>query len=440
MKKITTLSMAALLALSCLPIVACKDQGETPPPEADYVSLANFEQWGPDFQMLRLFNNFGKVTRNEDKNYIKEGEFSAHLQPVGSTIKKASPILCLPTKSTFFEYDYQDFTKYESVSAYLLNASEKPIDVKIGLVSSIASANTIQTMDGDSFTLQPNTWQRIDYWLEHSILNLSSDITQIEGVYLEFPNQGIMYPEDAPDIYLDDVRLSKSSDVEMKDLVDLETKETEGKKVWEICDFEKPYQRYVFRTEINGPPQENIECSVVKAADYGIEATSGNNVLKVTRHSSTERAFIYMSEQIMQKMGMKDIPESEYKTTYLCFDVYRDRKGDGTDRYCSFRFSKSGGKGMAGPQMIARTDTQYTNIAKGAWYKWGYSHYFDNNKWSTFRVSLYELNHIGEDYVKNPGPMQIWMNAFKGTADENWFFDNFRMETGEKLFVLGEAN
>ncbi len=441
MKKSWTIALAAMLGILCIPASACdsKKDDQTAGEELSYVSLADFEQWGPDFQMLRIYNNFGKVTRNKDEKFIKEGKYSARLQPVGGTVKKSSPTLCIPTKSTFFEYDYQDFTAYDEVSAHLYNASDKPIDVMIGLVSSITDSSVIQTIDGETFTLQPNTWQRLDYWLSHSLLSLSSDVTKIEGVYFKFPNQGVSDPDDAPSIYLDDVRLRKSESGEIQDLIELETYKVEGETVrWELCDFEKPYQKYVFRSELSGTPQENFECSVVKAADYGILASSGEHVLRVLRHPAENFGLIYFSEALMKKLGMDQIPESEWKTTYLCFDVYGT--GAGTD-YTTFQFSTAGGKGRTTVKKIIETQSKANQMKKrvGDWVAWAEGHYFSPNGWSTYKLSLYELNHQGENYVKNPGPFNIWMNANTGSIDTDLYFDNFRMEKGSELFVLPDA-
>ncbi len=441
MKKSAAIVMATVIGALCVPVIVGCDakQQETFSDDLSYVSLADFEQWGPDFQMLRIYNNFGKITRNKDEKYIKEGNYSAKLQPVGETLKKSAPTLCIPTKSTFFEYDYQDFSKYDEVSAHLYNASDKPIDVTVGLVSSITSSTTIQTVPGDTITLQPNKWQRIDYWISHNVVSLSTDVTKIEGVYFQFPNQGVSDPDDAPSIYLDDVRLRKSESGEIKDLIVLDTFEVDGETVrWELCDFEKPYQKYVFRSELSGLPQQNFECSVVKASDYGVLASSGENVLRVVRHPSENFGQIYFSERIMQKLGMDKIPETEWKSTYLCFDVYS--AGTGTD-YTTFQFSTAGGKGRTTIKKIIDTEAKAKQMGKrvGDWVKWAEGHYFSAKGWSTYRISLFEIAHQGENYVKNPGPFNIWMNAYTGSSDVDWYFDNFRMEKGTELFVREDA-
>lgn len=65
MKKMIALICALVMPVSA---AACGDPaGEDP--DSDFeetVVLADFEEWAPDFQLLRPMNNFGAIDVNED--------------------------------------------------------------------------------------------------------------------------------------------------------------------------------------------------------------------------------------------------------------------------------------------------------------------------------------------------------------------------------------
>ncbi len=431
MKKTLSIMLAGVLCTGACAFAACQEEPVvTEETEQNFISLADFEEWGPDFQMLRLINNFGKVTRNKDEAFIKEGKYSAKLQPVGGYLSGTKPLLYIPTKSSLFEYDYQDFTKYDNISAYFYNDSENAIDVTIGLVNSITSGTVVSTVSGDTIKLEPKKWQRVDYWLSHNLLGLSTDLTKIEGVYFEFPNQGVLNPDEAPTVYMDDVRILKNDG--NKEIVDL-VKLDEG----ELLSFEKDYQKYVYRSELKGLPQENFELSVVKASDFGITAPNGENVLHVLHHSGPNFGKIFFSQRLLQVLGIANVPEEKYKTTYLRFDVY-GADYQASDDYVTFQFSQEGGKGLKYPWKVREADSPSGAYKKGEWYTYGGSHYYKPNEWTTYSVSLYELFKTGEEYVKNPGEFAVWINANLDGEDRHLFLDNFRMEEGEELFVVEE--
>ena len=58
-----------------------QQEKQTPKNAIDFI---DFEEFEPDFQLVRLEHHFGKVSVNEDKKYVKGGEKSAKLQPLGT--------------------------------------------------------------------------------------------------------------------------------------------------------------------------------------------------------------------------------------------------------------------------------------------------------------------------------------------------------------------
>lgn len=438
-KKLLACGLSVLTGLASFgTLAACKEPTDETATTDNEIVLADFEKWGPDFQLLRLINNFGKVTRNEDKAFVKEGNYSAKLQPMGGYLTPSQPLLYLPTQSSEFEYNYTDFTQYERITAYMYNAEEKPLTATVGLVSAIGSPTTVSTTVGDTVYLASKEWTRIDYWLELDLLSLAADVTNIKGVYFQFTNAGVLYPDEAPTVYLDDVRLAKATEQRtVNDLVTL--------KENEICDFETDYQKYVMQAERAGTVNETFEMDVVKAADYGIEATSGENVLRLLRHpsSSSGNSRLMIPESVMKKSGLDKVSEADYKKTYFCFDMRYGKNA--RNEYIGTQVTKSGGTGRTWTRRIVRKAGEYmvnTNgqlIDRGVvgqWAPWNYSVKPGTTEWTTYKISLFEIaGWCGAEYVTDPGYFGILIANYNGTQDSELFFDNFRLETGEELQV-----
>lgn len=453
MKKILALSLSVLTCFGSLGWIAgCNSSSSTDEEEnkeivsteeeSKEIIFANFEQWGPDFQLMRLINNFGKVTRNEDANYVKEGKYSAKLRPMGGYLTSSIPLLYLPTNSVNFSYNYSDFTQFERISAYMYNAEDRALNATIGLVSSIGSPTTVSTLPGDTVYLAPKVWTKIDYWLELDFLNLAADVTSIKGVYFQFENAGVEYPDDAPTVYLDDVRLVKA-DVQqtVKDLIVLDENE--------VCDFEKDYQKYIMQAERAGSVNETFEMDVVTATDYGIVAPSGEKVLRLLRHpsQSSGASKLMLPENLMKRVGLDKIPEDDYKKTYFCFDMIGGVNAK--NEYLGTKITTSGGRGSSWLRRIVRKKGEYTlttggvSLDKGVvgqWAPWNYSERVGPQGWTTYKISLYEIaGWLGSDYVKDVGYFCINIGNYQGTEDRELFFDNFRIETGDELYVDSNA-
>ncbi len=448
MKKITSLILASILSISTISLVGCNGGNNTdsqqPEEESNVISLANFEQWGPDFQLMRLFNNFGKVTRNSDKQYVFEGEYSAKLQPIGEYINKSAPTIYFTTTSDLFEFDYKDFTYYDEVVAHVYNATDETQEMTIGCVSAVGALRQISTAPGQKVTLLPNQWTRVDYWLDLDLLNLSADVTDICGVYFQFENAGVLDVEDGPTFYLDDIRLVKSYEQRtINDLMQLDENE--------ICDFEKDYQKFVAQAELAGTESTTFSLKVVKTADYGIEATSGEKALLCIRHpaesAGAKYSRILFPQALMEKVGMDKVAPEDYKSTYFCFDVYNASKGDSmggkTDTFSlSPWFTYDGGKGLKAPYRLLKEDkdygAQYGSFEKGEFDPLTSAvHYASYGEWTTYKISFYEIINGGcsEAHVTTPGYFALLINSFVGEEDRLLFFDNFRLETGDPVYV-----
>lgn len=463
MRKSSAILLSAILSLSTVSFVGCGGGGgeqssSDAPVESKIISLADFEEWAPDFQLLRLFNNFGKVTRNSDAEYVYEGKYSAKLQPIGEYINKSAPTLYFTTTSNLFNFDYKDFTYYDEVVAQVYNATDKVQEMTIGCVSSVGAIRQISTAPGQTVTLQPGEWTRVDYWLDLDLLNLAANVQDICGVYFQFENAGVLDPDDGPTFYLDDVKLVKADEQRtINNLIQLDTgkviNEEKGYISNEVCDFEKPYQKYIAQSELAGTESTTFSLKVVNTAEYGIEAASGNNALLCIRHSaesaSAKYSRILFPQALMQKVGMDKVLPENYKSTYFCFDVYNASKGDVvSDKKDTFAlsawFTYDGGKGLKAPYRLVKDEAGKDYGAKYGFYEYGEfdpltsaTHYAEYGKWTTYRISFYEIINGGcsEAHITTPGYLALLISAFVGEEDRLLFIDNLRLETGDPVYV-----
>lgn len=440
MKKIFVLFLSALMLLCSAAFVGCGDKESS---DGDKIVVADFEQWAPDFQLMKIYGRFGKVTRNSDKKYVNSGNYSAKLQIVGPIESKSNPQLLIPTSSEVFEFSYNDFSSCVLVSAYMYNASAKDVKVTFGIASSF-DLYRMSSIDSAEYTLTPDKWTKISYLIDVDYLSLRGDYKNVKGIYFQFEDTDAIYPEDGNTVYLDDVEITKSEQSrEPKDYIILDvTKDESGNAIkYEICDFEKTYQKYVAISKLNADVNQTFETSVVRAADYGIEATSGEKVLRILRHPKQGSGTIFnelqLPEAVMKKSGMDKIPQTEeaYTSWYFCFDMYNADKS--RDEWMSLWFSMEGYQKRYAPLKILQNNRPDMKREAGDWAKWHEGMHSTYGKWTTWRISLYELTEGMQymDYATNPGIFGITLYSHSGTTDWEMFVDNFRLEKGPAIKI-----
>ena len=74
--KIASFILATVSMLSTFSLFACDKTKEVQAGE-NQVLFADFESWEPDFQLMKVYNEFGRVTRNKDQAFVKSGKYSA---------------------------------------------------------------------------------------------------------------------------------------------------------------------------------------------------------------------------------------------------------------------------------------------------------------------------------------------------------------------------
>lgn len=396
MKKIFLIFAITLITALSL-FSGCSTPSEGDKDLSDDIIIADFEKWAPDFQLIRIMNDFGAVNVNGDLTYVKNGKYSAKLQPLGSYSMGQIPYLYFPLQSSLFGFDYCDFSKAEKITASIYNAEEYDVNMLMGLITKIVNVDSVIREQGKYFVLEPG-WNDIEYLIDLNILSMAYDIKDFQGIYFLFENAGSRDIEDAPVLYVDDIIIRQAKEPKaIENLIILDTNE--------IANFEKLYQAYIF--SVDSPKFKCIpELELVSASDYGIAATSGTRVLRMVTKAgdAAEETWprITLAEKIMQASNLKNIDPDDYENTYFCFDVYNN-----TDKNMIFypQFYSSGERNW---QPFALTTIR--------------------GDWTTFRIKLSEINAAS---VTDPGILGLawaeYPSSFAG--DLEFFFDSFRLET-----------
>lgn len=452
MRNIKRIFAFALIAVCVLCSVACsgkesstEEQAITKTVNSFKADLLNFEQWYPDFSITRLGTMAGKATRNSDKAFVKTGNYSMLIRTVGGQVAYKNPVFWFPTSSSYYGFDYRDFTKVNYVSAWLYNDNETDKKLVVGLVTDYSMTDPTM-LKGDEYVLKANAWNNVKYYVDFSALSAGNKVEEftarnIVGVYLQFEHTKTNTLENAPKYYLDDMSLIfRDTPGEIKEVVSFKQI---NENSWEICNFEESWQRYIFDTVETSSAKTLPRHSVVKASDYGLQASSGKNVLRVefpAKSTSAPTQYLSIPEDFMRKLfstffydtgrgeGNENvIPEEEWTKYGLSFDVYC---ADEIDQTLIVTFWLKNRATPAGP---------FDDI-------YGKDEVAISGQWTTYTCNLGNMalksateksmstaTYKDGDRLKNPGCMTITWAGRRGytDADEDKFstvfFDNFRL-------------
>lgn len=177
----------------------------------DAANFLDFENFNPDFQLLRLQQGFGKVSVNTDKNYVKGGEQSAKLQPLGAYAKDEKPFMYFQLASEKYGYAYNDMKLLYSMTLWMYSTSEETKEMTVGVVTSFIDIENVTRDGGLTYRLNQG-WNKVTYFIEKEDIYVPTGDTKIHGLYLEFDNAKSRDLADAPVYYLDNVSLDVKSE------------------------------------------------------------------------------------------------------------------------------------------------------------------------------------------------------------------------------------
>lgn len=437
-KKFFTIASLGLTAVALLALGACKKGGDTsaseqPKEERSLTwTIADFETWETGMQLIRTGNYFGAMYLNTDTQYVKSGKQSMLMHPLGGYRTGTAPLFFFPTSSELFEFDNRDFTDANKITFEFYNAEETPVNVTVGLITNFRTTNEWQTTSFSYEPLAPNQWTTVTYTVDTSALSIGCDVKNIPGVYVAFENANSRDEADAPDVYLDDVVLTRYEVApEIKELVQVEGND--------YIDFEDDWNEYVIgvRNTDLAPKTE-----IVKASDYKVgpvpaegeedtrqplQAQSGEKVLRLLaspgQKSKTFWPGVTFAEALFKKSIFADLDETDYGRVTFSFDVYNntpqsvhDQEKEPNGQRFGVNFYNSGG---------GKTKQ--------------YVHYAKPYEWTTFSILLKDLyNDWQARYANdtslfdNPGEFSILWGEFNVGGEREFFVDNIRFTVEEK--------
>ena len=401
-KKMIALTVGVALMIGCGGLSACRkggdDSSENENEEGEQTFVySDFEDWAPDFQLIRVGKYAGSINVNKDPAYSAGGKGQSCLvRPVGSYASKSTAKFVFPTYSSAFSFDYRDFSDIQTISYDFYNAQDTELKVSVGLSPTVKSIDTSTSTESDWHVLAPNAWTTVVYQVNQTALGFLYDVTMIEGFYMEFENLGSRDIEDAPYVYLDNIVFKKY-------LVTPPMGEGLKLKGMEFLDFEDELQKEA--VSCDGPSHCKPEGGIVKASDYGIKATSGENVYSVTfkpgeRNDGSAWSWWVVSNVVTRSSILGKLPFEQAKDLVLSIDFYND-----TDEVQYMEF-----------------DFLYYEMATFN------SLELQPKQWMNFTFSMKPvLEKYGEDFMKQ-GVIRMVYPEYVGETDMRFFVDNIHFE------------
>lgn len=406
MKKIRLLYLLPLLATA---LTGCGEEKKDVDPNT--ISFLNFEGWGPGYQTIVLQNNFGRVSRNTNATYVKEGKESALLQPLGNSVDTSKlPAVYWPLVSDVFNYNYSDLSFFKKVELDVFNSSENDIDMTAGFVASVTTITTVSYGKGEQFTLKAGQWNHIVYEPDISKLATYVTIDDAKGFYLMFPNAHTSDVNKAPKIYVDDIKIINSPTKRViSDIFHI--------KPNEICDFED--EAAYNHISVNNIAPNQLSFEVVSEHD-GVTPSHGDKMLHVVNRATSGRwvdwskllfSGAYISKTDMVKLDKDEVNAGLWSMKYEI--QYKDH-GLGLTQGSFFpEFYSKSGSTVYVPQ-----DGQEKPIA---------------NKWMTVEIPFNkDITYYGSQHVKVETELVVENDGFGWTignevGDVDVYIDNIRL-------------
>lgn len=380
MKRIIALLMMLLIVFS---VSGCTDK-DTVENSDGYFTVYDFEKGIQGVRMVSdISRSFGKITVNEDKEFVKSGKRSIKLEPCN---KIAQPYMFLPFKSDFIENE--NFSQVDKIINVNLSvyATEKTT-VGIGMYfTDRAEDKSVATV----YNLNEG-WNELTYVNELPLVLLQYEVKAFKGIYFRYEDE-----KSLPVVYLDDVKAQMSKAA-------LPVYDMSSPKItndyYEISDFELTYQHAIFSA--TSMSAYLPEVSTVNAQDEGLTAPSGKRILKiVTAENATGPATwtsLWLTGKTMQNIRW-DLFASDLENYEFKFDLYQKSEKQiymEVDLY---------GDNVAPPYAAVNV----TSI---------------KDKWVSVSVNMIAF----ESFVSKPGVLRfVWQDV--GDAGHIIYLDNIRIE------------
>ncbi len=261
--------IALLLVLSIgLGLCACREQGE---PEPDMEVAYTFER---SIRPVGMHALFGVINLNSDMQYVSQGKQSLCLTPMGSYAEQLYAYF--PFRSDTLSINFTDLNYISAVQVDVY----APENMVLGIGFYFSNVAELKT-EAKQFTLKQG-WNTLTVPVQHSLIALQYDLVDCYGIYVQFEEAAA---ENSLSVYLDNIQIHKRTEpVQLENSIILD--EWDG--YCELADFEHAYQQILVTSYTSYNKAKLASTKVVKASDYGLEAPSGEKVLRVETYPCLE--------------------------------------------------------------------------------------------------------------------------------------------------------
>lgn len=440
MKKILSIILCIVFSLTLISTAGCTNNNpNTGDGNTGKVMINGFENFERDVQLIRMFNEFGIIDQNSNKTYVKSGEKSLKLTPLGDRMSSANPYIMLPSASIRFEeIAYSDFSEVKKVSMWFYNAEATPVNVGIAFGKSPVRMDTSTRRDyayktgSEYFSLVPG-WNFVELDFNHMLMTLQGlKLNEVYGIVIEMDYVVSHKLADSPEVYVDDVCLEYGSKQSTAFDMTVKTGTTdEGNPYWTICDFENALEQYYFYYNYTfpSPPQMKPIVRTVFAGDHGIATEKGSQVLLIQKkHGGTYYGWpvLTMPGEIVKKVisAIGQDVQANPQNYAIKFDVYNGcNYANGWNTWFYKDFKDGTGNAASVWDVLSVSVSPY--------------------QWKTFSKNLGDLNALAENvlnkdpnatiipYNQNPTGIELRMGGFyndEDISDRPVFLDNVRIE------------
>ena len=430
LKKLLSILMAIALSFSLSGLIAC-DVKSDESVEKSQVLWNGFEYFDRDVQLIRLFNEFGKVDQNSNPEYVRSGEKSLKITPLGSRMHNANPYFMVPASSTRFEeVAFGDFTNVDKLSFWFYNAEETPVNVGIGFGKGSLKMedrrDIMQKTNVEYFSLNSG-WNYIEYDVQPALLKMQGlNLQAVNGVMFEFDYVESHDLKDSLEIYLDDITIKYTDTPKSQEYnVAVKMGTNDGNPYWVISDFENANDAYAYMYNYAYPAPVSAHPIIksVFAGDYNVITKNGLRALLIQKKHGVNyygwHVIHLASEPIKAAIDAigQDIYDnpSNYVIAYDCYN------GSNYTGGWSHEFYKSG----------ISTWQSFSTNAK-TWKTYSYNIGSLMNAYETYKTNNPDTDLI--NWLDNPHFEFRYSRHYKDTntaeenADRPFFIDNVRIE------------
>lgn len=341
---------------------------------------------------------FGRVSLNEDTNYVTEGKSSVKIEVYGDYKAGTSKPQIKIKLNEDNKFAYSDFSRVKEIAFDLFSENEEDKKIEISLTFADEASSTATTKSQEYVVSKG--WNTIVYKVDGSLLSISHDIKKLSSININF-EKGLDRTA-PPFLYYMDNMVVEQKIIEW-DPLELVQKENE------LCSFDNEIQVSLMGSNCVGPglpyaPQLSYNQELLYCKNH--TGTSMKVLMPAGQMVNNSWPYVDFNVKLFEKYNLT---EMALEGKELVFDIFNT----GSTYNLGIEYSSSTIKGIRGSVAIT---------AKTGW-----------NEIRFPLSKLYEKVAVVDEkevHLSDPGIMSRFIISwceFVGD-DKVMYFDNFRFE------------